>query len=173
MSGSPSTLPYITILTEAHTTQVALLETLCFPQEPWSQSALQVLCRAHGTGIVATDRLTPTDEPTVLAYVGMTYAADEGAITNVATHPDARRRGYGRLVVKALMEKAVALGLSAIYLEVRPSNAAAIALYEALGFQIIGKRKNFYRFPTEDGFVMKAELSPHASGVSEICPSDK
>ena len=67
-------------LTREHLSGVAELEQLCFPTEPWSESSLEVLCREHGIGYVALD-----EDETVLAYVGMTYAADEGSITNVAT----------------------------------------------------------------------------------------
>ena len=140
-------------LKQEHLAQVAALETLCFPAEPWSEQALLVLCRDHGIGFVATN-----ENGDVLAYVGMTYAADEGSITNVATHPDARRLGLGRAVVSALLQEAVRLGLAFVYLEVRPSNAPAIALYESFGFVCTGRRKNFYRYPTEDALVMCISL---------------
>lgn len=130
---------------------VSKLERLCFPNEPWSEQSLLVLCREHGTGFVAL-----SEEGAVLAYVGMTYAADEGSITNVATHPDTRRQGLGRAVVSALLTQAKALGLANVYLEVRVSNEAAIALYRSLGFEEIGRRRHFYRQPTEDALLMKA-----------------
>jgi ribosomal-protein-alanine N-acetyltransferase len=75
----------------------------------------------------------------------------------VATHPDARRQGLGRAVVEALLAKAASLDLAFVYLEVRPSNAAAIALYQSLGFTLVGRRKNFYRHPTEDALLMQVD----------------
>ena len=146
-------------LTPANLPGVAELERLCFPHEPWSENALSTLCREHGTGFVA---LSADNVP--LAYVGMTYAADEGSITNVATHPAARRQGLGRAVVSALLAHAPSLGLSDVYLEVRLSNEAAIALYRALGFEEIGRRKHFYRFPTEDALLMKISLPKTRKG---------
>ena len=143
----------ITPIAPEHLSGVAELERLCFPDEPWSEKALLALCREHGTGFVA---LSEDGDP--LAYVGMTYAADEGSITNVATHPAARRQGLGRAVVQALLAHAPALGLAEVYLEVRVSNKAAIALYQSLGFEHIGRRKGFYRHPTEDALLMKASL---------------
>lgn len=137
-----------------HLAGISQLERLCFPSEPWSEQSLLVLCREHGTGFVAL-----SEDGAVLAYVGMTYAADEGSITNVATHPDARRQGLGRAVVSALLEQAQALGLADVYLEVRVSNEAAIALYCSLGFEVIGRRRSFYRHPTEDALLMKASPS--------------
>ena len=141
-------------LTPEHLPGVATLEQLCFPDEPWSEQALLVLCREHGTGFVAVD-----DDGRVLSYVGMTYAADEGSVTNVATHPNARRQGLGRAVVEALLKNAADLSLAFVYLEVRPSNGAAIALYRSLGFEVVGRRKNFYRHPTEDALLMQANLT--------------
>ena len=141
-------------LAPEHLADVAGLERLCFPEEPWSEQALLVLCRDHGTGYVAVD-----EDGRAIAYVGMTYAADEGSITNVATHPDARRKGLGRAVVEALLAKAASLDLAFVYLEVRPSNAAAIALYHSLGFTLVGRRKNFYRHPTEDALLMQVDPS--------------
>ena len=88
-------------MTSEHLSGAAALETLCFPDEPWSEQALEVLCRDHGVGFAVTG-----DADKVLAYAGMTYAADEGSITNVATHPDARRQGLGRAAVSALLEEA-------------------------------------------------------------------
>jgi ribosomal-protein-alanine N-acetyltransferase len=145
--------PRILPITPEHLPHVAELERLCFPHEPWSEHALLALCREHGTGFVAL-----SEEGVPLAYVGMTYAAGEGSITNVATHPKARRMGLGRAVVAALIEQAHTLELTEIYLEVRPSNTPAIALYRLLGFEEIGRRKNFYRYPVEDALLMKITL---------------
>ena len=141
-------------ITPEHLPFVAEIERLCFPNEPWSEQSLLVLCREHGCGFVAL-----SEDNTPVSYVGMTYAADEGSITNVATHPDARRQGLGRAVVSALLSHAPTLGLTDVYLEVRVSNEAAIALYRSLGFEEVGRRRHFYRHPTEDALLMRASLS--------------
>lgn len=140
-------------LDQTHLGDVAVLEQLCFPDEPWSEQALGVLCRDHGTGYVAVD-----EDGHALAYVGMTYAADEGSITNVATHPAARRKGLGRAVVGALLQKASELALAFVYLEVRPSNEAAIALYEFFGFTERGRRRNYYDLPKEDALILTRDF---------------
>lgn len=131
---------------------VAELERLCF-SDPWSENALGLLLeeeRAVGVVCLEADR--------VIAYGGMLIAPDEGQITNIATHPDARRRGAGRAVLRALLAAATERGLLQVSLEVRASHAAAIALYESEGFFVAGRRKNFYRAPTEDGLVMLCTL---------------
>ena len=90
----------------------------------------------------------------VCAYGGMMVAVDEGQITNIATHPDYRRQGFGRAVVESLIKYAKMNGLDSISLEVRESNRAAIDLYLSLGFKVEGKRKDFYTKPTENALIM-------------------
>ena len=70
----------------------------------------------------------------------------------------ARRKGVGEALTRALIAHGEELGGEFISLEVRPSNAAAIHLYEKLGFVTAGRRKNFYSHPTEDGLIMTKEL---------------
>ncbi len=138
-------------LAEAHLSAVAALERLCFA-EPWSESALKLLCHRTGIGVVI-----PPDEgeDTARAYGGMTHVLDEGSITNIAVRPDLRRLGLGRAVVTALLDRAREIGVSDVFLEVRVSNEPAIALYRSLGFETVGTRKNFYKLPTEDALIMK------------------
>ncbi|MBQ8409533.1 MAG: ribosomal protein S18-alanine N-acetyltransferase [Clostridia bacterium] len=127
---------------------VAELEKLCFSQ-PWSRKSLELLTN-EGIGVGMVCR----KDGIVCAYGGMLVAVDEGQITNIATHPDFRRMGYGRAVVEALIRYAKNNRLDSISLEVRESNRAAIALYSALGFKVEGKRKDFYTKPTEAALVM-------------------
>ncbi len=127
---------------------VAELEKLCFCC-PWSEEALELLLGESAVGFCAVDELG-----TVLAYGGMMCVLDEGEITNIATHPSARRMGLGRAVVSALLEYGKAHGLVSFSLEVRESNSAAISLYESLGFERVGIRKNFYTKPTENAVIM-------------------
>ena len=127
---------------------VAELEKLCFSQ-PWSRKSLELLTN-EGIGVGMVCR----KDGIVCAYGGMMCAVDEGQITNIATHPDHRRQGYGKAVVEALIRYAKNNHLESISLEVRESNKAAIELYSALGFKVEGKRKDFYTKPTESALVM-------------------
>ncbi|MBQ9750879.1 MAG: ribosomal protein S18-alanine N-acetyltransferase [Clostridia bacterium] len=127
---------------------VAELEKLCFSQ-PWSRKSLELLTN-EGIGVGMVCR----KDGIVCAYGGMMCAVDEGQITNIATHPDHRRQGYGKAVVEALIRYAKNNHLESISLEVRESNKAAIELYSALGFKVEGKRKDFYTKPTEAALVM-------------------
>lgn len=127
---------------------VAELEKLCFSQ-PWSAKSLELLTNdGIGVGMVCRK------DGIICAYGGMLCAVDEGQITNIATHPDFRRQGYGKAVVEALIKYAKNNHLDSISLEVRESNMPAITLYRELGFKVEGKRKDFYTKPTEAALVM-------------------
>ncbi|HEY7912864.1 MAG TPA: ribosomal protein S18-alanine N-acetyltransferase [Blastocatellia bacterium] len=93
-----------------------------------------------------------------LGFLAGWIVEDELHINNIASHPTYRRLGIGR----ALLEEAVLAGrrrgAAFILLEVRASNEAAQQLYRKLGFVIIGRRRDYYRAPTEDALVMKLEF---------------
>lgn len=129
---------------------IALLEEECFIT-PWSERA--ILDSYNNSTLF----LLFEEEGEILGYVGLQIVLDEGYITNVAVTKKARKRGVGSALISRLKEVAKEKGLRFISLEVRKSNAAAIALYEKQGFKAVGKRKNFYSHPTEDGLIMTTE----------------
>ncbi len=134
-----------------HLADIAEIEQLCFAF-PWSENSLAMLTRAGAVGFSAVC------DGRVAAYGGMICVLDEGQITNVATHPEHRRKGYAKEVMLALIGYARSEGLSSVTLEVRASNAAAIAMYEGLGFYRVGERKNFYRRPVEAAILMQMDI---------------
>ena len=131
------------------------LERLCF-SSPWSVESLRMLCGNGAVGFAALER----GSGRVLAYGGMITVLDEGQITNIATHPDARRQGLGERITSALIKYGKENGVVFFSLEVRESNLAAIALYEKLGFSKAGIRKNFYKLPSENAVVMVKSAVP-------------
>ena len=139
----------ITDAREAHLPQLVRLEERCF-SEPWTGETLRVQFsdRFH-TFLVAEG---PGGE--VLGYAAMTHVLDEGSVSNLAVAPEARRRGIGQELLKALLARSAALGLAFVTLEVRESNAPARALYEKYGFAASGRRKNYYDRPKEDALLM-------------------
>lgn len=94
----------------------------------------------------------------IAGYAGFWKIIDEAHITNIAVHCDHRRRGYGRMLVNTLLEKAKELGIIAVTLEVRVSNSAAISLYESLGFVSSGVRRGYYSDNNEDALIMWLKL---------------
>jgi len=82
------------------------------------------------------------------------YAAGEGDITNIAVHPDFRRKGLAQALIVEF-EKLLPDDAHEIFLEVRESNEPAENLYKKCGFEQISLRKNFYVNPRENAIVMK------------------
>ena len=138
-------------LTAAHLVQVAELEQLCFA-DPWSEKALKLLLGDGAYGAVCLQ------EGRVMAYGGVLWAPFEGQITNIATHPNARRCGMGAAVLEHLIAVAIERGCEQLSLEARVSNTPAISLYERYGFEKMGLRRGFYKHPTEDAYVMCLSL---------------
>lgn len=132
--------------------QLAALERRCF-STPWQESALRLFL---GTEAYAAALF---EEDTAVAYGGLFWGVEEGQVLNLAVSPDARRKGYGRRIMNALLDEAAGRGCMQMSLEVRASNAPAIALYLGLGFEVQGRRKNFYTHPTEDALVMLKYLN--------------
>lgn len=128
--------------------QLEELEKACFSL-PWTREQLksQMPDEHHVF-------LTATDGEQVLGYVGMMVVLDEGYISNVAVAPAVRRQGIGDALISELMSRAQERELAFVTLEVRESNAPAIALYEKHGFRAVGKRKNYYELPREDAVLM-------------------
>jgi ribosomal-protein-alanine N-acetyltransferase len=89
-------------------------------------------------------------EGRILAYGVLMLAPGEAQLLNLSVVPDARRRGFGRALLRRFMADARRLGAEQLFLEVRVSNAQAIALYEAEGFERIARRASYYP-PSKDG----------------------
>ena len=144
--------------TQAHLEGAAQLEEICF-SSPWSAKSLELLTNdGIGVGYLLTAPTAPSSEPTVAAYGGMLITVDEGQITNIAVHPEHRRKGYGAAILRALLRHAKDARLDSVSLEVRASNTAAINLYKAAGFVEMGRRKGFYQKPAEDALVMVCRI---------------
>lgn len=95
----------------------------------------------------------------VVGYCGIYFAADEGEITNVAVSSTYRRMGIADMLLKNLLKEATQKGAVRFILEVRCSNRPAIQLYKKFGFEIQGKRKDFYEKPKEDAYIMILDRS--------------
>ena len=96
----------------------------------------------------------------LIGYALMSVGAGEAHVLNVCVRMDCRDRGLGRCLIGMLIEHARGALASDIFLEVRPSNPAAIHLYQSIGFQRIGVRKGYYQASPgrEDAWVYKLSL---------------
>jgi [ribosomal protein S18]-alanine N-acetyltransferase len=90
----------------------------------------------------------------VVGYAGVWLMVDEAHITTFAVHPDWRRQGVGSRLMLAMLVVAEELGADRMTLEVRVSNTAAQALYQAHGFAIAGRRERYYTDDGEDAYIM-------------------
>lgn len=89
-----------------------------------------------------------------IGTAGYTYNGFEGYINNVVIDEAYRGQGLSKILMEELLKKGRAEGINDYTLEVRVSNTPAVRLYESLGFESAGIRKNFYEKPVEDAYVM-------------------
>lgn len=96
----------------------------------------------------------------IVGYFLLSIAAGEAHVLNVCVDPDFQGQGHGRRLLKSLLHIARGRGAQRVFLEVRPSNTGAIALYFDEGFNEIGRRPRYYpaRDGREDALVMAMEL---------------
>ena len=138
-------------LNESHVSQIADLEKLCF-SDPWSEASIRYeLTNPLSKWLVAVEG------DRVLGYIGSQTVLGESDVMNVAVAPDFRRRGIGDRLVQELTDILKKDGVYKLTLEVRISNDPAIALYKKLGFEVLGRRPNYYSHPKEDAWIMGKE----------------
>ena len=141
----------IQFMNQAHVSQVAELEKLCFSM-PWSEKS--IASELHNDLALW---LVAVDGDTVAGYVGSQTVFPETDMMNIAVLPERRREGIAEVLVDSLIVELKRMGSQCLTLEVRASNAPAIALYEKKGFREVGRRKNYYRDPREDALILRKE----------------
>jgi [ribosomal protein S18]-alanine N-acetyltransferase len=142
--------PTIERATSADLPEVVAMERECY-SDPWPASAFAVLPDNPRVYFAVARGLRGR----VIGYVVGWYVIDEGELANLAVAPDDRRSGTGRALLDAMIADAMARGTKELYLEVRESNAAARRLYHSLEFEEVGRRKAYYRSPTEDALILR------------------
>lgn len=102
----------------------------------------------------------PDPDRPVVGYAGFWYILDEAHVSTIAVHPDWRSHGVGEALFVHLLETALDLGAVTATLEVRVSNERAQGLYHKYAFEVVGRRRRYYRDNGEDALLMTAELRP-------------
>ena len=97
------------------------------------------------------------EEGTLAGYVGSQSVMGESDMMNVAVDPAFRRQGIAENLIQRLITELAKKGNHSLSLEVRAGNTPAIALYEKLDFQQVGRRPNSYRNPKEDALILRKE----------------
>ena len=141
----------IIIAKKEHLGAIAELERETF-FEPWSEQALELFVSENNFSIACVV------DGCIASYCTVTTVLDEAQIINVATDKRYRRTGCAKDVLNAVLLECKKRGINLISLEVRHSNASAIALYEGIGFTVAGMRKDFYNNPRENALVMIRNL---------------
>ena len=139
MSAEPRYLPpLIREMRQTDLATVAGIERGAY-EFPWSPGIFRDCLLAGYTSLVLEQGAA------VIGYGIMSVAAGEAHLLNLALAPSARGQGHGRRLLEHLLDLARGAGVEGVYLEVRPSNRDALALYHGAGFEVIGRRRAYYR----------------------------
>ncbi len=155
MSAEPrATTPVIRALAEEDLDAVMTIEESAYPW-PWTRGIFSECLRVgYGCqGLWLGEELA--------GYVIFNWGAGESHLLNLCIRPDLQRQGLGGLLLEHVIGRARAIGCVTLFLEVRPSNPGAAALYERRGFRVIGRRPAYYRSDEgrEDAIVMELDLT--------------
>lgn len=123
---------------------------------PWSMGIFRDCLEMGYLGFVAED------SDGIRGYYVVSVGVHEGHLLNLCVDSSLRGRGLGRQLLRHAMQLFRQEQAQTVFLEVRPSNKAAIALYESEGFVEIGTRKDYYRSvgDKEDALVLARDLFP-------------
>ena len=139
-------------MTTAQLPQAAALERACF-SHPWTEQALaEDLDNELLTLLAAVG-----EDGTLLGYGEVRTVLDEGTLERIAVAPQFRRHGAAEALLRRFLDDGRGK-LAFLTLEVRAGNAPAIGLYEKLGFEVVGRRRNYYREEGEDALLMTVVL---------------
>ena len=140
--------PYLRRMEVGDLPSVMEIDALCLPR-PWSPAIWRgELGSPYGLYLVIEDR------GEVSGQIGIRHVLGELHITTIAVRPEYRRRGHARSLIGAAL--AAYPNATQVHLEVRPTNVAALALYESLGFRETGRRPRYYG--DEDALLMTLNL---------------
>ncbi|EKV27675.1 Ribosomal-protein-S18p-alanine acetyltransferase [Caenispirillum salinarum AK4] len=128
----------------AHARVLSMLHQGAFGRDAgWNEGAFERLLGTPGTfGWVA--QVAGAEGPQPVALVVARAVADEAEILTIGTLPSVRRKGLARGLVRAAAAEAATRGAGRLFLEVAVDNPAGVALYHALGFEEVGRRKRYY-----------------------------
>jgi ribosomal-protein-alanine N-acetyltransferase len=121
---------------------------------PWSRDTL--IWELQNSDVTRVHVLRD-DRDAIVAFSVCWIIFDELHINTLAVAPEVRRQGYATALLQAVMAEAETEGAVKATLEVRASNAPALALYERLGFRISARRPRYYTNPQEDALILWRE----------------
>ena len=140
------------------------MERACY-SDPWPASSFATLPVNDRVFFVVA---RAPDSEALVGFAIAWYVMDEGELANLAVDPKTRRQGIGQALLDAVTTDALGRRTSELYLEVRESNSAARQLYQAAGFEQVGRRKRYYRQPEEDALILRRTLTPEVRGTGRV-----
>lgn len=143
----------LSIDTEPSAALLAELERQCFP-DPWEAGLLERLQANPATG----QWVLHDPDGRAVAYLVAQRVPPEAEVLRIGVAPQRRRQGAARLLLRLFLRDCRRRGITRVFLEVRPGNAPALALYRSLGFEVVGRRKGYYQDPPEDSLVCARAL---------------
>lgn len=121
---------------------------------PWSRSSFE-----DDFDNEYIDFYVAEDEEKLIGYASIGLIIPDAEILNIAVDEKYRRQGIGEMLFDTLMNCAYKKEVSDLFLEVRESNEPALELYSKKGFNVLGRRKNYYKLPEEDAIMMHYKLA--------------
>jgi ribosomal-protein-alanine N-acetyltransferase len=128
---------------------IAAIERESF-NPPWSEDSLKSAMTGEHSAVLVAD-----ESGWIVGFAVASIAEPEAELLQIAVSSASRARGIATEMLEWTIEKLRRRGAMNIFLEVRESNAAAIALYDKLGFARIGLRRGYYEKPVEDAIIMR------------------
>jgi [ribosomal protein S18]-alanine N-acetyltransferase len=123
---------------------LSLVHAQCFPVDPWTVRDFMELLAIRG----ASGHLLASPETGIAAFILDLIGPDDAEILTIGVAPSARRRGLGRTLIANLAKRGRSRGARRMLLEVAADNLPAIALYNSVGFTLLGERPGYYRLPS-------------------------
>ena len=109
-------------------------------------------------GMILVSELETMTPPKVLGFAAFQRLIDEAELRNIVVDPEHRRQGVGKALIGEACKVLLQAGTKRLFLEVRKSNQAALGLYYLFGFTIASERREYYRDPLEDAYVLSLDL---------------
>jgi len=136
--------------------ELVAIENQAFPL-PWPcQHFIAELAKDYSRTLLAIRR--NRQEREICGYIIFWLIFDEMHILNLAVKTGYRRQGIARALIHRAMQTASCNQVRIVWLEVRPSNQAALSLYHSLGFRCVARRKKYYSETGEDALIMSRAL---------------
>ncbi len=146
-------------MVEADLDAVMSIETASFTM-PWTLDTFRgMLERTDSHLFVAEAASGPDGAVVVVGYAVVWIVVDQAELGDIAVSPEWRGHGIGRGLLETVLDRVREQRVRELFLEVRPSNHGARALYERYGFVEIGRRKDYYSRPREDALVLRRAVT--------------